>query len=252
MARGTVCIIEPDDDDRKTLTSHLSALDVTKRRYRKPTALLSELDNDQPACVITGIHLSEMTGLELQNVLLRDHPEVAVVFTTNETCPATAVNAMKQGAVDYLQKPVSKASLLDAVNKALAVAEVWHRLQAQRKDVHERARHLVDREWELLPLLATGWSNKEIADRIKISIRTVEHYRRTVLKKMGVSSALKLLRPWMLMRTRSPRCLELVRQEVETSRPLPRCPEPDCTAVGSVLQWPAATPCPVDEALPSP
>ena len=68
---------------------------------------------------------------------------------------------------------------------------------------------------------------------------------------MGVSSALKLFRPLMLMRNRSPRCIELVRQEIEAARPLPRCPEPDCTAVGSVLQWPAASPCQADDPLAS-
>ena len=218
----------------------LTNVNAQMRPHRSPAHMLADLDKTQPSCVISEILLPEIAGLDLQAVLLRDFPATAILFVTQACDLATAVQAMKQGAVDFLEKPVNTLTLLRSFNEARAMALAWHKTEHERKAVARCADELVDRERQMLPYLARGASNKEIVSELRLASRTVEHYRRTIFEKMRVESVLELARKWVLLCSRTPRCLELTHRYLELPHPISKCANPACTAAGTIIQSPTS------------
>ena len=238
MPEAIIYILDPDTRQRQSFLEALEPLRIECRSFQSPTQLLEQLDAQRPGCVLSEIHLPEMTGLELQSLLARDFPCQSVVFSSADADITTSVQAMRQGATDFLQRPIQTYALLRAVNESLAMSELWLQTAQEREQCSSRANDLVEREWQLLPHIAWGCSNKEIATELGIAVRTVEHYRRTLMEKMGVASSLHLLRHWLLLNLRSPRCFEFARHHMRVDRPLPRCPHEQCACVGSVTEAP--------------
>ena len=185
-------ILDPSASDRHWAARTLSVLDAELEHAQRRGELLDAIDDTRPAVLLSEVHLCEMTGLELQSLLLREHPAVPMIFLTGEGQVRDAVAAMRRGAVDFLEKPCFASELLRAANEAVELARAWHRMQVDRQVTVERFDQLNDREKRVMPHLAQGRTNKEIARKLKMSLRSVEHYRRVVLEKMEAPSALKL------------------------------------------------------------
>lgn len=191
---ATVLIHVIDDDEslRAALLDLLDAAGYDARGYASPGEFLLNPLPDRPGCVLLDVRLPGPSGLDLQAALQRQGVALPIIFLTGHADVPTSVRAMKAGAVDFLEKPVGRETLLDALGRALA------RDASQRKRHDEAERHrarlavLTPREREVFDLIVGGKLNKEIADELGISLRTVKAYRAQLMDKLGVDTAAAL------------------------------------------------------------
>ena len=188
-------LIHVVDDDESLRTSLLELLDVAgfdARGYASTGAFLLDPVPDRPGCVLLDVRLPGHSGLELQAALARQGVALPVIFLTGHADVATSVKAMKAGAVDFLEKPVARDTLLDALARALArdASQRSARDTAQRHSL--RLSSLTPREREIFDRIVAGKLNKQIADDLGIGLRTVKAYRAQLMEKLGVTSAAEL------------------------------------------------------------
>ena len=144
--------------------------------------------------MLTDLRMPGMTGLELQTALRERHIELPVVVLTAHGDVATARAALKNGAFDFLEKPVDDAMLLDVLHNALRVDRERRSVAVQRSTSDERRERLTRREREILKLLTAGHSNREIATQLGISPRTVEVHKARIMDKLECHSLAELIR----------------------------------------------------------
>ena len=135
-----------------------------------------------------------MSGLELQELLATRHAQLPVIIITGHGDVPMAVRAMKAGAVDFIEKPFNDESLLDAIRHALAVAVEQRSVHSRQAEVATRLALLTPREHEVMEMVAEGKSNKEIANALGVSAKTVEAHRARVMEKMQAHSLAELVR----------------------------------------------------------
>ncbi|MET0688741.1 MAG: response regulator FixJ [Methyloceanibacter sp.] len=193
---GVVHIVDDDAAVRQSLAFMLNAAGLAVRVYESPAAFLDGLAEAQSGCLVTDIRMPEMTGLELLR-RLRDKGCLipAIVITGHGDVPL-AVEAMKAGAIDFIEKPFEEAAILKAVKNALEQGEEGGEAQA----VVARVALLSERERQVLDGLIAGHPNKTIAYDLGISPRTVEVYRANVMTKMQAKSLSELVRLAILAR----------------------------------------------------
>lgn len=150
------------------------------------------------SCIITDVRMPDMTGIELLQHLKEKGSAVPVIVVTGHGDVPLAVEAMKLGAADFLEKPFDDVAILDTVKAALARMLKVHQHDAMREEVNERIAALSQRERQVLECLVAGQSNKMIAYDLGISPRTVEVYRANVMTKMKAQSLSELVRMALL------------------------------------------------------
>ena len=146
------------------------------------------------ACLIADIRMPGMSGLELQVKLNTDRCTIPIIFVTGRGDIPTTVKAMKEGAIDFLTKPIKESVLLAAVGHALEVDRIAKRKAHEREDLLERYRSLTPREQEVLPLLVSGLLNKQAAAELGITEYTVQIHRGHIMRKMKANSFATLVR----------------------------------------------------------
>ena len=162
--------------------------------YESAAAFLASESPNARGCLIVDIQMPDMTGLELQNQLVARRSPLAVVVMTGHGDIPIAVQAMKAGAVDFLEKPFEDDVLLDSIRRALDRAfSVGNRTDAV-KEAQTRLAQLTDRERQVLDLIVAGKANKVIAYELSISPRTVEIHRARVMEKMAANNLADLVR----------------------------------------------------------
>ena len=190
------CIVFIVDDDpgiREALTELLSSCDIHAVAFSSATEYLAYPQPDVPACLILDVGLPDISGLELQSRIADDyHPHI--VFITGNGDVPSSVRAIKAGAVDFLPKPFNARDLMLAVNAALAQNRVARTVMAELGELHRRFSSLTPRERDVLPLVATGFLNKQAAAELGISVITLQIHRGNVMKKMGAGSLAELVR----------------------------------------------------------
>lgn len=147
----------------------------------------------QGTCLLLDIRMPRMSGLELQR-RLQDRPDMPIVFMTGHGDVDQAVQALRGGAVDFLQKPFREQALLDALNRAVAASVQAQQRQARQAQALAVLQRLTPRERDVARLLALGHSNKEVARRLDISDHTVHVHRQGITKKTGSGHAADLAR----------------------------------------------------------
>jgi two-component system, LuxR family, response regulator FixJ len=158
--------------------------------YDSPSDLLQSIVPRSRSCVVTDVRMPEMSGLELQREFARRDIRVPVVFITGYGDVPLAVQAMKAGAIDFIEKPIDEELLLDGIRRALAISDqMWERVVAK-----SRIEVLSPREQEVFALLAAGITNAEISGRLDISPRTVEVHRANLYKKLEVKNLAAIVR----------------------------------------------------------
>jgi two-component system response regulator FixJ len=189
---GVVHIVDDDAAVRQSLAFMLSAAGLAVRVYESPTAFLDGLKDAQGGCLVTDVRMPDMTGLELLR-RLRDKGCLipAIVITGHGDVPL-AVEAMKAGALDFIEKPFEEAAILKAVRSALEQGAGEEGGDAA--SVTARIALLSERERQVLDGLIAGHPNKTIAIELGISPRTVEVYRANVMTKMQAKSLSELIR----------------------------------------------------------
>lgn len=189
-----VDVIDDDAAVRNAISLLLKSVGIPVRRHESAAAFLKTFDPDNTACMLVDIRMPGMSGLELQEVLSERRVPVPVIFITGHGDVGMAVNAMKAGAFDFIEKPFRDQDLIDRVNRAIASRREDAREERQREALRARFRKLSPRERQVMTLVATGKANKVIAIELNLSERTVEIHRRNVMRKMNAVSLAELVR----------------------------------------------------------
>ncbi len=191
---GTVFLIDDDPGVRDSLALLLSLKGLSAQLFANAESFLGSYQPDQPGCVLTDLRMPGMTGLELQGALRERGLDVPVVVLTAHGDVATARAALKNGAFDFLEKPIDDVMLLEVLHNALRVDRERRAAVTARSSSDRRMERLTEREREILSLLAAGHQNREIAAQLGISPRTVEVHKARIMEKLECRSLADLIR----------------------------------------------------------
>lgn len=202
MSDAVVHIVDDDAAVRDSIAFSLGTADLNTRTFESAIALLEALPGIEPGCIITDVRMPEMNGIELVRRLKQLHAPHPVIMITGHADVPLAIEAMKAGVVDFLEKPFEDDALLDAVRRALDLRAESEQQDASLAAVQKRLDTLSTREREVLDGLVAGRANKVIAYDLGISPRTVEVYRANVMTKMEARSLSELVRMTVLAQPR--------------------------------------------------
>lgn len=194
-----VYVIDDDDAARDALAFLLGASDFSVRSYASAQAFLEAIPSLQAGCVITDVRMPDIDGLELLRRLRNNEVGWPVIVITGHGDVPLAVEAMKLGAVDFIEKPYEADALLGAVRFAVTAQATNVKRDAERAGIEERLATLSARERQVLDGLVAGQPNKIIAYDLGISPRTVEIYRANVMTKMQAKNLSHLVRMALLI-----------------------------------------------------
>lgn len=198
-SKPVVYVVDDDDGMRRALSTLLTTIGHTSLAYASPTEFLSKYDPARNSCLVLDVRMPEMSGLEVQQKLNRSGSMLPVILMTGHGDIPMAVQAMKDGAFDFLQKPFRDEELLDRIRRALQ-QDAENRQSVQRHaDLRERAGTLTPREREVMAMVVDGRANKVIAIDLGLSERTVEIHRANVMEKMGARSVAHLVKMHLLL-----------------------------------------------------
>lgn len=190
--------IDDDEAVRQSLEFLLKTAGITVRSFDSAKAFLDILPQIHSGCVITDVRMPEITGIDLLKRVKEVKPELPVIVITGHGDIALAVEAMKIGAVDFLEKPFDDEHLLSAVRSALDKEADASKRNAELTEIQEKLAALSNRERQVLEGLVAGNANKTIAFDLGISPRTVEIYRANLMTKMAANSLSDLVRMAMM------------------------------------------------------
>ncbi len=189
-----VFVVDDDEAVRSSLKLLLKSVGLPATLYSSAQEFLAAYDPHQSGCVVLDVRMPGMSGLELQQLLNLKGATIPVIFITGHGDIPMAVEAMQQGAFDFLQKPFRDQDLLDRVQRALEKDRKTRLELGERDRIRERLESLTPREREVLTLVTRGKPNKVMAAELGVSQRTVEIHRARVMEKMGASSLAQLVR----------------------------------------------------------
>ncbi len=195
----TVYVVDDDDGMRRALSLLISTVGYRTAAFGRPSEFLAQFRPDDAGCLVLDIRMPEMSGLELQQHLNRIGCMLPVIFITGHGDVPMAVQAMKGGAFEFIQKPFRDQDLLDRINDALRLDAGNRKDMARRSEVLERLASLTPRERQVMDLVVEGGANKVIAIDLGLSERTVEIHRAKVMEKMGARSVAHLVRLHMTL-----------------------------------------------------
>lgn len=191
---GTVFLIDDDPSVRDSLSLLLSLKGVRTQLFANAESFIEAYLPGWVGCVLTDLRMPGMTGLELQAALRAREIELPVVVLTAHGDVATARAALKNGAFDFLEKPIDDALLIEVLGNALRVDRERRSAVTTRAFVSARFERLTEREREILALITAGHQNREVAAQLGISPRTVEVHKARIMEKLGCRSLAELIR----------------------------------------------------------
>lgn len=197
-SNNVVHVIDDDEAMRHSLAFLLRSANVQVKTYESAAAFLEQLATFSVGCVITDVRMPGMNGMDLLQRIRELKVALPVIVMTGHGDVRLAVEAMKGGAVDFIEKPFDDEVLLTAVRSALNVQATDHERHAIRAAINDRLALLSNRERQVLEGLVAGHPNKTIAYDLEISPRTVEVYRANVMTKMEAASLSELVRMAMI------------------------------------------------------
>ena len=189
-----VHIIDDDDALRDSLSFLLSTVGIKTKSYETATGYSNDPERGACGCILTDVRMPGMSGIDLLRKLKSDGITVPVIVMTGHGDVPLAVEAMKLGALDFVEKPFNDDALIASVRSALGEAKRHSVHEEERKEIDARLAQLTARERQVLDGLVAGQPNKVIAHELGISPRTVEIYRANVMTKMQANSLSELVR----------------------------------------------------------
>jgi FixJ family two-component response regulator len=193
------CVYLVDDDEavRKALTLLLETIGLKVLSFAAPDTFLNQAADLVPGCLILDIRMPAISGLKLQEKLRDKDINWPTVVISGHGDIEACRRAFRNGAIDFLSKPVDEQDLIDAIQKGHAQLEMQEQISAERAEALALVKHLTGREKEVLGMIAKGLTTKQIADALGLSPRTVESHRAAIAAKAGTSSAAELTRYWL-------------------------------------------------------
>jgi FixJ family two-component response regulator len=192
--RPLVFVIDDDESVRRALERLLRSDGLDVECFGSSKEFIARAMPDRPTCVLLDLRLPGASGLELQDTLARAGWEIPIIFISGVADVGSTVRALKAGAVDFLQKPLSDQALLDTVHDALDRARHTRRERAECAAIQARFNLLTARERDVLRLVLRGLLNKQIASELGISEKTVKFHRGRVMEKTEAGSVAELVR----------------------------------------------------------
>ena len=192
MSDQTVFIVDDDAAIRDSIKELVESVGLTAQTYPSAIDFCDTYHESQPGCLVLDIRMANMSGLELQKKLNGQSTNIPIIFISGHGDVPIAVEAMKAGAHNFIQKPYHEHDLLENINAALLQDAENRTVSAKQALLKEKTDALTTREKEIMDLLANGLSNKEIAKQLSISPRTVEVHRHHILSKLGLKSVTQL------------------------------------------------------------
>jgi two-component system, LuxR family, response regulator FixJ len=198
----TVFIVDDDTKVAKSLRWLLESVGLRAETFSNAGEFLANLPKGRPGCLVVDVRMPSMSGLGLQEELTALGVTLPIIFITGHGSVQTAVRALQNGAIDFLEKPIDDQRLIDLVQRAIRLDAELRRQAAERAELATRHASLSAREREVLDHLIEGRTNKAIARELGLSSKTVEAYRANVMTKMGAGTLPQLVR--MVLQLRPP------------------------------------------------
>ncbi|MGL6261170.1 response regulator transcription factor [Vibrio sp. WXL103] len=184
-----IYLIDDEQEVRESLGFLLSSFGLKVSSFCSGMDFFDQVDINQPGCVVLDMRMPEMLGQEVHHKLLQEYSPLKVIFLTGHGDIPSAVEALKKGAIDFLQKPVDGEALVEAIYRCLELSEQQAVIDSYLQNYHT----LTKRESQVLDLLTSGKRNQQIADQLCLSLRTIEVHRSNILKKLEVTTLAELM-----------------------------------------------------------
>ncbi len=192
--RGTVYVVDDDEAVRDSVQWLLEGQDFRVRSFESSEVFLARYDPREVACLIVDIRMDGMSGLDLQDRLIERNSPLPMAFITGHGDVPLAVDTMKKGALDFIQKPFKEEQLVPLVERMLEQARASFAEQQQAASRDALLAKLTGRESQVLERIVAGRLNKQIADDLGISIKTVEAHRANIMEKLSANTVADLLK----------------------------------------------------------
>ena len=194
MNEPTVFIIDDDPSARNGLTNVVQAAGINVESFASAKDFIDSKRIEGPGCIVLDVKMPEVTGPELQEMLIQTDYCMPIIFLSAYGDVPTTANVLKKGAVDFLTKPVDRDVLLEAIRYSIT-KDAENRLQKEKNfSISKRIKTLTPREYEIMTYVISGLLNKQIAGRLSISEETVKIHRGRVMHKLGIVSITELVR----------------------------------------------------------
>ena len=194
--QGVVHVVDDDPAIRSALTASLEIRGLTVKNYESAENFLDSYEDDQIGCLVLDIRMPGLNGLELQQILVKKNYTIPIIFVTGHGDVPMSVKALKNGAVDFLEKPYRQEILQERIEQALEQSKTNREEISEINNCIKRYNKLTPREKQIMALLVDDFaniSNKKIAETLNISPRTVEDHRAKIMLKMQVNSLYELV-----------------------------------------------------------
>lgn len=192
--RPVVFVVDDDEAVCQSLKLLIEDVGLEVRTFSSAPEFLSAHDPEHPGCLVLDVRMAGMSGLELQSRLKELEIEVPTIIITGHADVPMAVEALKAGAIDFIEKPFRDQVLLDSIQRAIERDAQARQVRRERQNVQARIEQLTPREQEIMDLLVLGKTNKAVAFELGISQKTVDFHRANILDKVGVGSVVELVR----------------------------------------------------------
>jgi len=194
MATSVVYIVDDDDIILWTLKELVQSIGARVHTFTSAKEFLASYSPSPCECVITDVRMPEIGGLQVQRMLMSTGAPPPIIFITSHSEISAAVEAMKAGAFDFVEKPVNGHVLIEKVQAALIQSRKLHRDRLSQSSRQARMDLLTPKEREIVEFVVQGQSSREIATALDISVRTVENHRARIMEKLHIASAVELVK----------------------------------------------------------
>jgi FixJ family two-component response regulator len=182
----TIFLIEDDSSQRKSIESLLEFKGLIVESFKNANDFLSYHDVTRPSVLISDMRLPDLSGIELYKALINKGENIPIIFISGESSIQQSIDAMKQGAIEFLVKPFDINDLTNAIEKAT-------RIEYKRVNLKTLLKNLSPREKQVFDLLIQGLNNSELMKKINVSLPTAKQYKSEVMRKLGVKSLSELM-----------------------------------------------------------
>lgn len=195
--KSPVYLVDDDDAVREALTLLLRTVGLQARGFASPDSFLAALDGLAPGCLILDIRMPVISGLKLQEQLAGRGVDWPTVVISGHGDIEACRRAFRNGAMDFLSKPVDEQDLIDAIQRGHAELDKRQRLASEADEARQSLSRLTGREIEVLEMIARGLTTRQIAEALELSPRTIDSHRAAIGTKTGTTSAAELARLWI-------------------------------------------------------